>query len=63
MLERQVTEEVMQMRLKAVGHLSSSEKKMSAKIVLFLSDIQLLGKLFVAMGRKYYFCKQLLLKM
>ena len=44
MLERQVTEEVMQMRLKAVGHLSSSEKKMSAKIVLFLSVIQLLGK-------------------
>ena len=63
MLERQVTEEVMQMRLKAVGHLSSSEKKMSAKIVLFLSDIQLLGKLFVAMVRKYYFCKQLLLRM
>ena len=63
MLERQVTEEVMQMRLKAVGHLSSSEKKMSAKIVLFLSDIQLLGKLFVAMGRKYYFCNQLLWQM
>ena len=60
MLERQVTDEVMQMRLKAVGHLSSSEKKMSAKIVLFLSDIQLLGKLFVAMGRKYYFCNLLL---
>lgn len=63
MLERQVTEEVMQMRLKAVGHLSSSEKKMSAKIVLFLSVIQLLGKLFVAMVRKYYFCNLLLWQM
>ena len=63
MLERQVTEEVMQMRLKAVGHLSSSEKKISAKIVLFLSVIQLLGKLFVAMGRKYYFCNLLLWQM
>lgn len=63
MLERQVTEEVMQMSLKAVGHLSSSEKKMSAKIVLFLSVIQLLGKLFVAMVRKYYFCNLLLWQM
>ena len=52
MLERQVTD---------LG-LSGCEN-VSAKIVLFLSVIQLLGKLFVAMVRKYYFCNLLLWQM